>query len=53
VLGSEDAVGASGGLASVEERAAVSFGNDGVLEALGPDGVVVVHGAVVELAEAE
>lgn len=51
VFGGDDAVSAVCGLAAVDERAAVAGGDDGVFEALGADGVVLVEGAVVELAE--
>jgi hypothetical protein len=51
VVGGDDAVGAASWLAAVDQRAAVSVGNDRVLQALGPDWVSLVQCAVVELAE--
>ncbi|MGP4089202.1 hypothetical protein [Streptomyces sp. KR55] len=53
VCGGDDAVGASGGLAPVDERASMLLGDDGVLEAFGTDGVGVIQRAVIELAEAD
>ena len=53
VFGADDAVGASVGATPIVKRSRVAVGDDGVLEAGRPGRVVVVHGAVVEDAEAD
>jgi hypothetical protein len=53
VFGADHAVDAASRLASIDERAAVSVGDDGVLDALGRCWVGFVEGAVVELAESD
>ena len=53
VLRTYDAVGASSWLTTVDERPLVPSGDDSIFQAFRAGWVVVVHGAVVELAEAD
>ncbi|MFD7186256.1 hypothetical protein ACFV90_40635 [Streptomyces sp. NPDC059904] len=53
MLGSDNAVAATRRLAAVDERSVVAGRDHSLLEALRADRVVVVEGAVVELAETD